>query len=359
MGDGVLAYFGWPRAHEDDAERAVRAGLGIVEAVGGLRPQPDLQLQVRIGIATGQVVVGELIGAGEAQERSVVGETPNLAARLQALAEPDGVVIGATHAAARRWPVRARRPRHARGQGLRQAGAGLARARRGPGRGPVRGVAARPSSRRSSAARRSSALLLRRWEQAKDGEGQVVLLSGEPGIGKSRLTRALQQRAGRGSVHAPPPLLLALPPEQRALPGHRSPAARGASSSGDDGDEQKLDKLEELLAQSTEDPAEGRAAARGAARDPDRRALPAARAGARSSRRPGRWRGWWRRWRAWRGGSRCWRSTRTCTGSTRRRWSCWICSSSACAPFRCWCSSPSGPSSSRPGSASRTSPRSP
>ena len=94
MGDGVLAYFGWPQAHEDDAERAIRAGLAIVDAVRGLRPLPDVTPQVRIGIATGLVVVGELIGSGEARERSVVGETPNLAARLQALAEPDAIVIG-------------------------------------------------------------------------------------------------------------------------------------------------------------------------------------------------------------------------------------------------------------------------
>src|SRR5918995_2193641 len=94
MGNGVLTFFGWHGAQEDDPARAIRAGLAVIDAVRGLRPQPDLQLQVRIGIATGQVVVGELIGAGEARERSVVGETPNLAARLQALAEPDAVVIG-------------------------------------------------------------------------------------------------------------------------------------------------------------------------------------------------------------------------------------------------------------------------
>jgi class 3 adenylate cyclase len=91
MGDGVLAYFRWPQAHEDDAERAIWAGLAIVEAIRGLRPFPDVTPQVRIGIATGLVVVGELIGSGEARERSVVGETPNLAARLQALAEPDAM----------------------------------------------------------------------------------------------------------------------------------------------------------------------------------------------------------------------------------------------------------------------------
>src|SRR5205814_10286855 len=92
MGDGVLVYFGYPRAHEDDAERAVRAGLGAIDAVGRLAVN-SATLQARVGIATGLVVVGDLIGEGSAQEQSVVGETPNLAARLQALAEPGAVVI--------------------------------------------------------------------------------------------------------------------------------------------------------------------------------------------------------------------------------------------------------------------------
>src|SRR5918993_1338351 len=92
MGDGVLVYVGYPRAHEDDTERAVRAGLALIEAVGQLQA-PD-RLHIRIGIETGLVVVGDLIGSGEAQERGIVGETPNLAARLQALAEPNTVVIG-------------------------------------------------------------------------------------------------------------------------------------------------------------------------------------------------------------------------------------------------------------------------
>jgi class 3 adenylate cyclase len=96
MGDGVLAYFGYPQAHEHDAERAVRAGLSLVEAVPKLATNAGSPLQVRIGIATGLVVVGDLIGAGAAQEQAVVGETPNLAARLQALAEPGAVVIAST-----------------------------------------------------------------------------------------------------------------------------------------------------------------------------------------------------------------------------------------------------------------------
>jgi len=95
MGDGVLAYFGYPSAHEDDAERAVRAGLGVVEAIGRLNVK-SVQLHARVGIATGLVVVGDLLGEGSAQEQSVVGETPNLAARLQALAGPDAVVIAAS-----------------------------------------------------------------------------------------------------------------------------------------------------------------------------------------------------------------------------------------------------------------------
>jgi class 3 adenylate cyclase len=91
MGDGVLVYFGYPQAHEDDAERAVRAGLELIQAVAGLKS--SVPLQTRVGIATGLVVVGDLIGSGEAQERGIVGETPNLAARLQGLAEPNSVVI--------------------------------------------------------------------------------------------------------------------------------------------------------------------------------------------------------------------------------------------------------------------------
>ena len=95
MGDGVLVYFGYPRAHENDAEHAVRAGLGVVAAVGRLDIWA-VKLQARVGIATGLVVVGDLIGAGSAREQSVVGETPNLAARLQALADPSAVVISAS-----------------------------------------------------------------------------------------------------------------------------------------------------------------------------------------------------------------------------------------------------------------------
>jgi class 3 adenylate cyclase len=193
MGDGVLAYFGWPQAHEDDPERAIRSGLAIVDAVRGLRPLPDVTPQVRIGIATGPVVVGELIGSGEARERSVVGETPNLAARLQTLAEPDAIVIG-------------RRTRTLVGELFEVADLGAhdvkgfgrpVRAWRvlGEGRAEGRFEALHSASVTPLIGREEElALLLRRWERASDGEGQVVLLSGEPGIGKSRLFHALRDR---------------------------------------------------------------------------------------------------------------------------------------------------------------------
>ena len=217
MGDGVLAYFGWPQAHEDEAERAVRAGLAIIEAVGraGRRPAGE-PLAARVGIATGLVVVGDLVGEGAARRRRWSARRPNLAARLQALAEPGSVVDRRGDAPAARRPVRAAptsAPRRLKGFAeprarLRVAGEGAAEGRFEALHGE--------RSRRWSGASTSSALLLDRWERAKDGEGQVVLLAGEPGIGKSRLVRALRERLARRAAHAAQPLLLALPPTARS-----------------------------------------------------------------------------------------------------------------------------------------------
>jgi class 3 adenylate cyclase len=191
MGDGVLIYFGYPQAHEDDAERAARAGLALIQAVGVLKSSAPLP--TRVGIATGLVVVGDLIGSGAAQEQAVVGETPNVAARLQGIAEANTVVIAES---TRRLLGNLFDLQDLSAPDLKGIGS------------PVRAWAVlRPASieSRFEALHASGLtelvgreeeieLLLRRWSKAKTGEGQVVLLSGEPGIGKSRLTATLLER---------------------------------------------------------------------------------------------------------------------------------------------------------------------
>ena len=183
IGDGVLAYFGYPQAHEDDPEHAVRAGLAMIDAVGSLAaPQ---RLQVRIGIATGVVVVGDLLGAGSAREQTVVGETPNLAARLQALAEPDACVIAES---TRRqigslFQLRDLGPQQLKGYAEPQRAWRVVSENRALGRFEALRSAATTLVGREE----ELELLLRRWRQAASGEGCVVLIGGEPGIGKSRL----------------------------------------------------------------------------------------------------------------------------------------------------------------------------
>jgi class 3 adenylate cyclase len=191
MGDGVLVYFGYPQAHEDDAERAVRGGLELVAAVGDLKTHAVLQ--TRVGIATGLVVVGDLIGAGASQEQAIVGETPNLAARLQGAAEPNTVVLAE---ATRRllgnlFEFRDLGIMHLRGIAAPVPAWAVLRI----GNIESRFEALDASGLTTLVGREEELdLLLRRWSEAKSGEGQVVLISGEAGIGKSRLTAALLER---------------------------------------------------------------------------------------------------------------------------------------------------------------------
>src|SRR6516225_10009941 len=248
MGEGVLVYFGYPRAHEDDAEHAVRAGLGIIEAVGRLDVK-SAKLQARVGIATGLVVVGDLIGEGSAQEQSVVGETPNLAARRQALAQPDAVVIAA---ATRRLVGDLFEYRYL-------------------GAFEVKGIAepvpAWRAMRPSAVASRFEALrgspltrlvgrdeeidlLMRRWQRAKAGAGQIVLISGEPGLGKSGITVALEERL-QAEPHLRQRFFCSPYRQDSALYPFIDQIGRAAGLIPSDPPAARLEKLEVLLARAS------------------------------------------------------------------------------------------------------------
>lgn len=258
LGDGLLVYFGYPRAHEDDAERAVRTGLDVIEAMhsmrGGIGEEKDIRLEVRIGIATGNVVVGDIVGEGAAQESTALGETPNLAARLQGLAAPDSIIIAPA---------------------TRDILGGLF-AYKDLGNFELKGISApvnvfevlrlEESESRFDAAHayqlsplvgrdEQFEILLRRWRLARDGDGQVVLMSGDAGIGKSRIIQALRER-----LYDEPHFNLrhqcSQYHENSALYPISSRLERAMGYKREDSDAVKLNLLEELLGQATDKPAE-------------------------------------------------------------------------------------------------------
>lgn len=252
QGDGILAYFGYPQAHEDDVERAVRAALDVVTEVKGLKGtvggKTNVELSVRIGVATGLVVVGDMIGEEASERSAVVGETPNLAARLQAVAEPDSVVISpSTHELAgavfeyddigehdlagidgpvRVWKV------------LREA---LAASRFDV----TRGSTLTPLIGREE----ELSILTGRWGMTKSGEGQVVLIAGEAGIGKSRLVQVIRERIST-EEHGQLLYQCSQFHINRAFYPITAQLERAASIESSDSTEKKATKLETLLGQS-------------------------------------------------------------------------------------------------------------
>lgn len=253
MGDGVLAYFGWPRAHEDDAERAVRASLAAAAATASLITPLGERLAARVGIATGLVVVGDLTGEGSAREEAVVGETPNLAARLQAVADPNTVVIanGTHRLVLGLFEAIDLGHRQLKGFATPVPAWRIIGEADTEGRFDALHSVATPLVGRSE----ELGLFVQRWQQARAGKGQVVLLSGEPGIGKSRLIAALEE-------------LLSAEPHARlryfCSPYHVNSALypvtkqleRAAGLGRSDSSDTKLDKLEALLRQGVSDIAE-------------------------------------------------------------------------------------------------------
>ena len=251
LGDGVLAYFGWPRAYEDQADRAVRAGLDAVSAVAGLTLDNGQSLAARVGIATGQVVVGDLVGKTGRETEAVTGQTPNLAARLQGLAEPDQLVIGPK---TRRLIGTAFELEDFGKHVLKgfsepvpvwrvvgeEAGGSRFEVMRGTTLAPLIGR------------EHELGLLLERWSLAKGGEGQVVELSGEAGIGKSRIVLTLLE-----AIAEKPHFRL----RYQCSPHHTNSAyhpiisriERAARFTSVDDADAKLDKLEKLLRMSGQD----------------------------------------------------------------------------------------------------------
>ena len=252
MGDGVLAYFGYPRAQEDDAEQAVRAALALVDAVAALRTNGDASLQVRIGIATGTVVVSELLIDKARAEQAVFGETPNLAARLQTLAEPGTVLIcpSTRRLTGGHFDYRDLGPLALKGwaepvpvwqvlgaSGVESRFEAMHKTKLPPLFGREEEIE----------------LLLRRWRHATQGEGRVVLLTGEPGIGKSHIALALDERL-QGEPHITLRYFCSAHHTNSALFPFIGQLERAAGFERGDSPAEKLSKLDALVAQSTADP---------------------------------------------------------------------------------------------------------
>src|SRR5271168_19159 len=257
MGDGALVYFGYPQAHEDDAERAIRAGLALIDAMTAIRLSVPAVPQVRVGIATGVVVVGELIGEGSSQERVAVGDTLNFAARIQSVASADSVVV-------------AELTRRLAGAAFDYQDLGLQELKGIPGAARLWRITSESSARGRFDSRvvrdltplvgrtEEIALLHRRWDHAKDCDGQLILLSAPAGFGKSRITQALRERLDDRSVTclqyfgSPFHVNSAFYPIIRQLEW-------AAGIVRTDTGPRKLDKLEAVLTNSAEDETEAAA----------------------------------------------------------------------------------------------------
>jgi predicted ATPase/class 3 adenylate cyclase len=251
MGDGVLAYFGYPQAHEDDAEQATRAGLALVDAVANLQTDIGTELQVRVGIATGMVVVGDLTGEGAAKEQAVIGDTPNLAARLQTFAEPGTVLISeSTHRLTEgHFEYRNLGPVALKGwaepvpvwQVLGTSG--VESRFEAQHKTPLTPLIGRDEE---------IEMLLRRWRHAAQAEGCVVLLTGQPGIGKSHIAQALQERL-QAEPHIRLRYFCSAHHTNSALYPFIGQLERAARFERSDAPVEKFAKLEALLAQSRSD----------------------------------------------------------------------------------------------------------
>jgi class 3 adenylate cyclase/predicted ATPase len=250
MGGGVLAYFGYPRAHEHDAEHAVRAALALVEAVPMVATAAPAPLQVRVGISTGLVVVGDLIGEGAAQEQTMVGETPNMAARLQVAAAPGAVVIGPTtrRLLAGLFEYHELDAVEVKGFDTPVQAYRVVR----PSAVESRFEALRASTTPLVGRDEEIDLLSRRWTQAKRGDGQVVLICGEPGIGKSRVAQTLVERL-IDEPHTRMRYFCSPHHQDSALYPSISQLERAAGFRREDTDEQRLAKLEAVLAEGSND----------------------------------------------------------------------------------------------------------